>query len=181
MNNVEFYNCKSEDCLNITKSNINLNNISISNSTSDGIDLDFVEGNLKNIIIDSAIGDGLDISGSNLILKNIDIKNSEDKCISIGENSDIELYKINLDNCYYGLVIKDAGYSTAKDIQINRMKKYDIATYKKKTFYNSGLKVEIENLISNDKFFSQNDTFLKINNKIIINSNITTKQINTLF
>ena len=75
MNNVNFNNCHSEDCLNVTKSKINLKNIiKFSDAKSDGIDLDFVDGKIKNFQINKIKGDGVDVSGSNLIIENMNIK-----------------------------------------------------------------------------------------------------------
>jgi uncharacterized protein YjbI with pentapeptide repeats len=181
MNNVNFDNCKSEDCLNITKSRINLNNMSFTNASSDGIDLDFIDGNLKNFDINNIKGDGIDISGSKLILENISVIDVDDKCISIGENSFVDLRNINLENCKYGLVIKDSGKSKVDNIKISNISKFDVAVYKKKTFYDDNLEVKIKNLISKNKFFSQFDTTLEINNEKIQNTNFTTEYINEIF
>ena len=181
MNNVNFDNCKSEDCLNITKSKINLNNVNFTNALSDGIDLDFVNGSLKNFNISNIKGDGIDVSGSKLILNNINVNNVDDKCISIGEDSFTKLNNIKLNSCNYGLVIKDSGSTQGKNIKISNIFKYDVAAYKKKTFYKNNLDVIINGLNSNSKFLSQQDTILKINNKKIQNTSLTTKFINRSF
>ena len=181
MNNVNFNNCHSEDCLNVTKSKINLKNIKFSDAKSDGIDLDFVDGKIKNFQINKIKGDGVDVSGSNLIIENMNIKNIQDKCISIGEDSFTELINIDLENCKFGLVIKDSGSSKVKNIKINNVEDYDVAIYKKKTFYDNPLEVKIGNIKSKNKFFSQKDTSLEIDNTRIKNTILSTKKINQIF
>ena len=181
MKNVFFENCISEDCLNITKSIVNISDLNFKNAASDGLDLDFVQGNLKNFKAKNIKGDGIDISGSSLKIENIDISNIGDKCISIGENSFTELDNIILENCKFGLVVKDSGKSKIKNIKITDISKYDVATYRKKRFFDGELVVKINNIKSNNKYFSQINTLLEVNNEKIISSNYSTKIINDIF
>ena len=64
LENINIFNCISEDCINLIKTHSNLKNISIIKSSSDGIDFDFSKGQTNNLNLIDIGGDALDFSGS---------------------------------------------------------------------------------------------------------------------
>ena len=87
MDAVEFQLSSAEDSLNIVNAEIDIANISIINSFSDGFDCDYCKGKIINSLFDGMGGDGLDFSGSSVSLDKLTFKNIKDKALSVGEAS----------------------------------------------------------------------------------------------
>ena len=87
-----------EDSINIIKSTGTLNMIEVTDSMSDGLDLDFSNLKIK-IYVKNSKNDCIDLSFGNYIINHIFSKKCNDKGISIGEKSNVKIknYK-NLDH-----------------------------------------------------------------------------------
>ena len=129
-----FENSKSEDALNIVRSNFEINNIKFIKSRSDAIDIDFSDGNLSNIFIENSGNDGLDLSGSKVKIKKLVILNSGDKALSIGEKSNISINKVFIKNAYVGVANKDGSDATISNLSIINSE-LGITGFKKKKEY----------------------------------------------
>ena len=89
--NSKFEANRSEDSLNIIRSNFKINDSSFSQTQSDALDIDFGVGTIQNSNFIGIGNDAIDISGTKLTMKNIYINNAGDKAISItSEKSDYE-------------------------------------------------------------------------------------------
>jgi hypothetical protein len=134
INNVKFINADSEDALNIINSKLNATNLSIENSKSDGVDLDFSHGTINNMVAKNIGGDALDISFSNIEFYNSNLVNVIDKGISVGENSVIDINNVLIANSDMGIAVKDQSYANINDtlLKDNRL---GIATYIKKPYF----------------------------------------------
>jgi hypothetical protein len=84
-----FKNNRSEDALNIIKTNFTMDNVAFNNTQSDAFDGDFVEGSISNSSFNDLGNDAIDISGSSIHVKKVIILNASDKGLSAGENSKI--------------------------------------------------------------------------------------------
>ena len=171
INGLEINDSIAEDSLNIINSNIDINNLNIKNSISDAFDCDFCTGSVKNLNFSNIGGDGLDISGS-LIKGNIQSAlNVNDKVVSVGEKSVINIDINNVFNSYVAVAVKDSSFAKAKikNVQTNG----PIAmTYIKKDFYEGPTKaiINYENKDLNypiQSFKAENGTSLIVNNKKI--------------
>ena len=130
LENINIFNCISEDCINLIKTHSNLKNISIIKSSSDGIDFDFSKGQTNNLNLIDIGGDALDFSGSDFILENTNIKNAYDKGISNGEKSNLKLKSLKVQKSKIGIANKDGSSLFGEDI--NLVDNYlDIASYQK--------------------------------------------------
>ena len=146
INNLVINNILSEDGINITKSNIDVKNLIISNALSDGVDLDFCKGKIEFYYTENIQGDSLDVSGSQITLKNFVINNAGDKGISIGEASNLDIYDGNISNAEIGVAIKDKSQAKIKNLNFfDNMA--DIALYRKKSFYEVGGTLLIDNKV----------------------------------
>jgi hypothetical protein len=133
--NFNIQNSPYEDSINIKNANIELDDVTIKNSISDGIDLDYVTGRINNLFIKNSNGDGLDLSGSNIEVSNLNIENSGDKGISIGERSEIKISDAHIKNSSVCIAIKDGSIFEYNDnVRFKNCEYYDLAIYNKKTY-----------------------------------------------
>tara|TARA_Y100001970_G_C14254449_1_gene874182 strand:+ start:4657 stop:7110 length:2454 start_codon:yes stop_codon:yes gene_type:complete len=103
----DFSNNKSEDALNIIRSNLKINNCTFNNNSNDAIDLDFSNGIINNSYFFKSGNDAIDCSGSEIYITGIYIDNAMDKGISAGEITTINGNNIKIINTNIGLVSKD--------------------------------------------------------------------------
>ena len=89
--------------------------------------------------------DALDLMTSNIEAKNINIQNSQDKGISVGEKSKINLHNIYIKNSNIGIEVKDNSYV---NITNSKLEKNSIALnlYKKKIEYYGEEEVFLNNI-----------------------------------
>ena len=113
----------AEDVINVIRSEFSIDNITIKDSLSDGIDLDFSNGSILNSEFFNIGNDSIDLSGSMVELSQINSYNSGDKAVSIGEGSFVYASGINIYNSRIGFAIKDSSYlqlleSTIEDSEV---------------------------------------------------------------
>ncbi|OFX17009.1 MAG: hypothetical protein A2033_04630 [Bacteroidetes bacterium GWA2_31_9] len=133
---VQFTNCtiknnKSEDALNIIRSNFVIDSCTISSTFSDAIDIDFGKGVIKNSSINNTGNDALDFSGSEIEILNVNLFDISDKAVSSGEKSNVYADNITINNAFIGLASKDESKFIAKNIKISNSK-YSATVYQKK-------------------------------------------------
>ena len=80
-------NSKCEDSVNFINVSGYLENITIIDSTNDGLDIDFSNLKIENVNVSNSGNDCLDISFSKIVIFDSDLRNCTDKGVSIGENS----------------------------------------------------------------------------------------------
>ncbi|MDA7803380.1 CotH kinase family protein [Crocinitomix sp.] len=134
MENCSIIGNHSEDALNVIRSDFSINNLTISDSYSDGFDADFCTGQLSNSNFSDTGNDCIDFSGSTVGIQNINIKNSGDKGISGGEASHLILKNINIKGAITGIASKDASDIKGSNIQIKDVE-FGCAAFRKKPEY----------------------------------------------
>jgi hypothetical protein len=142
--NVKFLNSIAEDFLNLVHSNFSLDNVTIKNAISDGLDSDFSVGKIKNSNFQNIKGDAIDFSGSIVDVDNTIFKKIVDKAISVGEASKIQLNSILADSVGVGIASKDGSFVELKNSVFSNFQLKAIMTYQKKSFYKTST------LIGND-------------------------------
>tara|TARA_B110000971_G_scaffold125408_1_gene128335 strand:- start:972 stop:3587 length:2616 start_codon:yes stop_codon:yes gene_type:complete len=135
--NTKFENIYSEDALNIINSAFQINQNDYKNISSDAIDIDFSNGQINLSNFENIKNDAIDFSGSNASISNINFKNVSDKAISVGENSNISILKINAQNAFAGIVSKDGSKVVSTNITFNEVA-IPFAAYQKKREYDHG-------------------------------------------
>ena len=133
-----FSNNRSEDALNIVRSNFTISNSSFTDIFSDAFDGDFVTGRILDSKYLNCANDGIDVSGSELFLENINIEECGDKGVSAGERSVINGSNIIIQNTEIGVASKDKSDVNIINISTNNVK-VDITAFKKKPEYGSSI------------------------------------------
>ena len=149
LDNIIIRNSKNEDGINIINSKSEISNIYFENMKADALDLDFGEMQFTNINCSKINNDCLDISGANVKGKNLISKNTFDKGISVGENSNVNIQNLNIINNYIALAIKDGSVANLKNINLKK-NNYDIALFNKKNEFTKP-KLVLNNVNNLDK------------------------------
>ena len=165
----------AEDGLNIINSNFNINNIKISEVSSDAIDIDFSKGHLENSEFIDIGGDAIDFSGSNSNILETRISDVRDKAISVGEKSFIKLKNINITKSLIGIASKDSSKVFGENVIVSNCKLHDYASFQKKSFFTSGF-IELENSKGCNKELVEKNSFLSINGKVFKGEEIDIKK-----
>ncbi len=114
----QFINNRSEDGLNIVKSDTTVNNCTIKNTYQDAFDSDFSTGVFDGCHFEGTGNDGFDVSTSTFTVKNTTFKNIHDKAISAGERSTVTLENIITDYVQIGIGAKDSSKVFATNVTI---------------------------------------------------------------
>lgn len=131
---LEIKNNLSEDALNIIRSDFDIVDLRIENTTSDGFDADFCTGILDNSYFGNTGNDCIDFSGSQVLITNVQIENSGDKGISGGERSHLMLSEIMIANSYTGIASKDESFVEGERIVIDHAE-FGFLAFQKKGEY----------------------------------------------
>lgn len=160
--NVNLSNCSfmqndsGDDLVNFYRSNVKLQNLSVSNAKYDGLDFDWCIGEITNSSITNCGNDGLDFAGSRYKIENTFLKNCGDKCISIGEKSTINTQNISLGKSEIGIAVKDE--STIKFSRINsENNSVDFVAYSKKAQYGISKVIDFTNQLSKLSYLIESD------------------------
>ncbi len=172
--NTKITNNRCEDALNIINSKFKIMNLEINNAFSDGIDSDFSNGVIIDSLFKNIGGDAIDTSGSIVSIVDTKIYNARDKGLSAGENSRINIEKLEIDSSTFGLVSKDLSVIEGKKIQIFNSTKFDVTAFEKKNHFGSGY-INITDVELNNKILSQVGSEVIINNELIKSENFDIK------
>jgi spore coat protein CotH len=144
MDNCNINDARSEDALNIIRSNFELNSCKIKNSMSDGFDSDFSKGSIINCRFTDIGNDAVDFSGSQVELEDCEFLNIGDKAVSVGEQSVLTMKHSTITNAKIGVAAKDRSHATLSDLKVSDCE-YGYVAYTKKAEY-GGATIEIENI-----------------------------------
>ena len=138
-------NLHCEDSINLI--NVFGNNLTftISNSKQDAVDFDFSQ--MKNLIIkvDFAGNDCLDLSGGEYEINLLSLTNCNDKGLSIGEVSNVNIVDASILNSFYGVVVKDSSEVIIENITFNEVTNCVSLYRKKQEFVGSRLIGDLNN------------------------------------
>ena len=144
-----FQNNNSEDALNLVQVSGILDGVTIQNTPSDGLDVDYGDIQLTNsrfLNIGIASGaDAVDVSKTKISIRNVEINNVTDKGFSIGEGSIAIIEKVAVSNALVGLVAKDSSEVTVDMMRLSGISMADTMAYRKKTHF-KGSKILASNV-----------------------------------
>lgn len=168
MDSCSFMDNKGEDALNIIQSEFVLKNITISNTSSDAFDSDFskgtIEGGLFENIGRAGGGDAIDVSGSSVKVEGTKFVNIDDKALSVGEKSIMDVTNVDIVTVGTGAASKDGSLLTIKNSSIKFAKNASLMAYVKKPEFGPG-----QIIASNIKLLSDvADTRVQKGSSIII-------------
>jgi hypothetical protein len=126
-----FLRNRSEDGLNIVRSEFNIVDTVFSHTASDAFDADFSKGRIYNSSFIDCGNDGIDVSGSVVELKDIFIDKAKDKGISVGESSRVKANSIEIKDSKLGIASKDMSELLLEKTRISGSE-IGIAVYQKK-------------------------------------------------
>ncbi|OGF31115.1 hypothetical protein A2533_02595 [Candidatus Falkowbacteria bacterium RIFOXYD2_FULL_35_9] len=149
------YSKISDDAVNFKYGIFTVENNYFYKNQADALDFDFAQQGsiIKNNYFYGNGNDGLDLSGSSVEITNNHIAKSGDKCISIGEQSMVEIKNNLLEKCNFGLSVKDSSQAIVikNDIINNNV---GVSAYNKKELF-GGSKITLynSNLVKNQQDF----------------------------
>jgi len=166
----------SEDALNLVEVRGLLDAVTISNTKSDGLDVDYGDieiSNSKFVNIGNSSGaDAVDISKTNLKIRSSFVSNVTDKGISVGENSKAEISNVIISNAFVGVVAKDSSEINMSNVYLDSIYFADTMSYQKKPHF-GGASITATNLES-----SLNNHIVQNKSSSVINGeNIRSKKI----
>ena len=153
--NCSFYNCFSEDALNVISSSFSLTDCTFSSCSSDAFDGDFVEGEISACSFKNIEGDGVDFSGSVATVHQSVFSNIIDKAISVGEKSQIKVIQCSINNVAFGVVSKDSSITevvSGSSVSNARVAAFS-AFQKKNSFGPAVLIIKDSKITSSDREF----------------------------
>lgn len=128
-------NAHGDDGINLKHVYADVNRVRFEANDHDGLDVDWaLSGVVENSLFVNNGNDGLDISGSPIIIRNIEVRNSGDKCISVGEASAPLIYDTTLKGCAFGLAVKDDSHVKVERVLFEN-NDIAIGAYIKKNFF----------------------------------------------
>lgn len=134
IHNAAFLKNRSEDGVNLIRSDFSLDQCYIGEAYSDGLDADFCKGEIRNCRIEDTGNDGLDFSGSIVTIRNCQLKSNGDKGISVGEESDVTVFSTHIKDAPIALASKDLSVLRVRDIQLTDCGQGFVAFQKKPEF-----------------------------------------------
>jgi len=169
MKNVNFIKNFSEDYLNLVNSNFVLENVVFENCKSDCFDSDFSKGKLSNVKFNISGNDGMDLSESEIFSSKIYFNKIGDKAISAGENTNLYMKNININNSEIGIVSKDGSNIQGNNVTIKSVR-LPLAIFKKKPRYNNP-SIMIKNYFNYNfeiKYLIEKSLNINLNSKQIV-------------
>tara|TARA_B110000503_G_scaffold135022_1_gene214814 strand:- start:1306 stop:3729 length:2424 start_codon:yes stop_codon:yes gene_type:complete len=178
LENISVKNSQSEDAINLVDSTATLKNISFENIESDAVDIDFGLVKFSKIICSKIKNDCLDISGSKIVGTDLNVDKSEDKGLSVGENSEVKISNIIVKNSKIGFAIKDGSNVYLENVKsINNQ--YDIAVFNKKQEFDIPF-LEVKNFINKSQKILQSKSSKLIIDDVIFLGKQNNQDINSI-
>lgn len=126
-----------EDALNIIRSTFLVDSSFFYGIYSDAFDSDFCTGNLTNSTFERIGNDAIDFSTSQIDISSCYIADANDKGISGGEQSTLNVTNCIVKNCNIGVASKDLSLVNLQDVEISNSN-YGLVALKKKPEYGGG-------------------------------------------
>ena len=127
----QFLNSRSEDALNIVRSEFSIDGSLFDKSSFDAIDTDFSEGKITNTSFMDCGDDAIDVCGSIVELANIFINGVGDKGLSVGEDSKVNVRTVEIKNAGIAAASKDLSELNINNATISNCE-IGLAAYQKK-------------------------------------------------
>lgn len=140
--NCVFRENRSEDGLNIIRSNFYVENSLFALTSSDAFDADFCKGEVVSCTFRQTVNDGLDVSGSVVNVRNCRFENCGDKGMSVGEDSDATMQQATFSACNIAVAAKDLSTFTGRNLRLHDCRQGFVAYQKKPEFGPARLVIE---------------------------------------
>ena len=143
---VELHDCRflghrGEDALNIVGAQLLLEELTIAETMSDGLDVDFGWGEIRGIRFHDigavSGGDALDLSGARIVLERGEFLRVQDKALSVGEGSQLRASGLEIREVMVGVASKDGSALELSDARFESVQLAALMAYVKKPVYGS--------------------------------------------
>lgn len=133
----QFANNRSEDALNIVRSDFAVDKALFKNILRDAFDSDFSAGSISDSFFTECGNDAVDISGSVVELSNVAIDGAGDKGLSVGERSSMKAESVSIKNANLAMASKDESELFIRNVKISDCK-VGASVYQKKPEFGPG-------------------------------------------
>ena len=131
-------NSSCEDTVNLINVEGSLNEINITDSYMDALDIDFSKININSITVQSSGNDCVDLSFGDYQLDYLNLSNCGDKGLSVGEKSNLKLNDIIINEAKIGIAVKDSSIVTANKLSMKKTTRC-LDIYRKKQEFSGGI------------------------------------------
>jgi len=131
-------NSIGDDALHIAYSQGHIKHCEFKNTAFDALDMDIVNVTVSDSKFFNIGNDAIDLMNSKTMINNVNIIGSGDKCISVGEASQVTIQNSQLKNCQLGIVVKDQSIAQLENIEFSIKPGNAIALYRKNPRYSKG-------------------------------------------
>lgn len=150
-----------EDSINIINSKGNINTINITETSQDGLDIDFSNLIIDEVYIQNTGNDCVDFSGSEVSLLTIKAQNCGDKGISVGEESNLKITQTEINQTYSGIAVKDSSTVEINKVTIKNSN-YCYLIYRKKQEFGPSKLLIKESSCESNKVFIENGSYVNV-------------------
>ena len=142
--NVTIKSSKSscEDAVNLINVEGTLNEINITDSFADGLDIDSSKVEINTINVVSSKNDCVDLSAGTYKLNKLRLVNCGDKGLSVGEKSLLQLDGIFIENSNIGIASKDSSITKINNAYLKNLETCVSAYNKKQEFFGGFLEIK---------------------------------------
>ena len=140
-----------DDALHVAYSQGEINHCRFENTAFDALDMDIAKVTVSDSQFFRIGNDALDLMTSNITISNSQIEGAADKCISVGEESDVKVKNVRLHHCTIGIAVKDQSHAYLADIDFRDNEQAAIALYRKNPRYSVGGAIEGQRLFGIDR------------------------------
>lgn len=133
-----YNNSIGDDALHVAYSQGEIKHCDFKNTAFDALDMDIVDVTVSNSTFYNIGNDAIDLMNSKATISNVDINGTGDKCISVGEASEVTIKSSQLKNCMMGIAVKDQSIAHVEDIDFSIKEGNAISLYRKNPRYSTG-------------------------------------------
>lgn len=126
-----------EDAINVFGADVLFERLAIQDGVSDLFDGDFVTGTVRNCSFSASVEDAIDVSGSRVLVEGCRFERIGDKCVSVGEHSEVRMRSCTATTTSIGAASKDLSRLEIDGFDIDHAEHYGLAAYVKKPEYGS--------------------------------------------
>jgi len=169
---VAFSNClllggKSEDGINLIRTQFSFENCVFRDTPFDALDVDFGGGSISDCHFSDIGNDAMDFSGSKVDVSNCIIERVGDKGLSVGESSDVSIQNSSIAGAFIAVASKDMSDVTVNNLSISACQ-YGLTVYQKKPEFGpsalAGDGIAIEN--------TDRDSLVEIGSQLVLDGRI---------
>jgi hypothetical protein len=124
-----------EDAINVFGADVLFERLTIDGGASDLFDGDFVTGTVRDCTFAASGEDAIDVSGSRLEVERCRFDRIGDKCVSVGEQSQLQMRLCTATTTSIGAASKDRSTLEIDGFEVDRAENYGLAAYVKKPEY----------------------------------------------